>query len=90
MIVYTIAFVFLSILTPFLWVSYVWDQTIDPHYDYDNAVQEPELWFLNKLYHGSRRINSSLALRTTVFILVSILIILSAVLDVVRMSQHFF
>ena len=38
--VYTIAFVMLSTLIPCLWVSYIWDQTIDPHYDYEaRAIQ---------------------------------------------------
>ena len=39
--VYTAFFVFLSILLPCLWVSYIWDQIIDPHYDLD-SIDPPE------------------------------------------------
>jgi len=81
--VYTIAFVMLSTLIPCLWVSYIWDQTIDPHYDYEaRAIQEPDIWLIKKLYRSSQFINTSVPLRTAIYFLISLLVILSAVLDV--------
>ena len=38
---YTFLFVILSLLLPCLWVSYIWDQIIDPHYEMDE-IEAPK------------------------------------------------
>lgn len=78
---YTVLFVFLSLLLPCLWVSYIWDQIIDPHYENDN-IAEPNHRLLRFFYHAAKKINTSLVTRTVIYIVVAVLIITSALLDV--------
>jgi len=79
---YTGLFVLLVLLLPCLWVSYIWDQIIDPHYDQDD-IEEPESDLLRWFYRAAKRINTNLAARTSIFSVVALLVVTSAVLDVV-------
>ena len=79
---YTVLFVLLVALMPCLWVSYIWDQMIDPHYDYDN-IQQPDHWLLRHLYGMALKISGNLGWRVFIYTMVCSLVILSAILDVV-------
>ena len=48
-------------------------------------LQEPDVWLIKKLYRSSKTINASVPIRTGIYLLISMLIILSAVLDVVSL-----
>lgn len=85
---YTVVFVFLVLLLPCLWVSYIWDQIIDPHYE--DRVEEPDSRLLRSFYRAAKRINASLAARTSIFLAVAVLIVTSALLDVVRSARKLF
>lgn len=84
---YTFLFVFLVLLLPCLWVSYIWDQIIDPHYEMDQ-IQEPESRLLRLFYRMAKRINTSLTARTSIFGVVAALVVTSALLDVVRTKER--
>ncbi len=82
---YTAFFVFLVLMLPCLWISYVWDQIIDPEYNMDpEEIPSPDSSFLRWFYMRAKQINTSLKFRTMVFLAVAILAVTSAVLDVVR------
>lgn len=49
--VYTFFFVFLVLLLPCLWVSYIWDQIIDPHYEMDQ-IEEPQNSVIRYVQHN--------------------------------------
>ena len=57
-------------------------QIIDPHYELD-MIAEPDSKLLRWFYRMARRINTSLAARTTIFLAVAALVGTSAILDVV-------
>lgn len=78
---YTLIFVLLVGLLPCLWVSYIWDQVIDPHYDME-TMEEPTDRMLNFFYRQAKRINESFWARTTIFSVIMFLIVSSALLDV--------
>lgn len=80
---YTVLFAFLALLMPCLWVSYIWEQIIDPHYESDN-IAIPEHRILRFFYSASKKINTSLVARTTIFFIVAVLFVTTAVLDVVQ------
>jgi hypothetical protein len=81
---YTGFFVFLILLLPILWISYIWDQIIDPEYDMEpEDIPPPESSFLRWFYRSAKKINTSLGARTVIFLLVAALAVSSAVLDVV-------
>lgn len=67
---------------PCLWVSYIWEQVIDPHYESDN-IAIPDHRVLRFFYSASKKINTSLLARTLIFIVVAVLFVTTAVLDVV-------
>ncbi len=79
---YTILFVFLSMLIPCLWVAYIWEQIIDPHYESD-SIAIPDHKLLRLFYSAAKKINTSLLIRTVIFFIVATLIVTSAVIDVV-------
>ncbi|XP_040564201.1 adenylate cyclase type 4 isoform X2 [Lepeophtheirus salmonis] len=84
-IVYIALFLFLILLLPSLWVSYIWDQIVDPHYESmeDDINLEPPFAGLRAFYHISRRISGSWVTRNFIFVVVSFLIMISSVIDVV-------
>ncbi|TRY75805.1 hypothetical protein TCAL_07001 [Tigriopus californicus] len=78
---YTLIFVLLVGLLPCFWVSYIWDQVIDPHYDME-LLEAPKDAMLNFFYRQAKRINESFWARTTIFSIIMLLIVSSALLDV--------
>ena len=81
-ITYTVLFVFLTLLIPCLWVSYIWDQIIDPHYESDN-IAVPDHRLLKVFYFASRKITSNFWWRTPIFFIIAALFVTASVLDVV-------
>ncbi|CAB4062181.1 E4.6.1.1 [Lepeophtheirus salmonis] len=69
-IVYIALFLFLILLLPSLWVSYIWDQIVDPHYESmeDDINLEPPFAGLRAFYHISRRISGSWVTRNFIFV----------------------
>lgn len=73
---------FLTLLIPCLWVSYIWDQIIDPHYESDN-IAVPDHRLLKVFYFASRKITSNFWWRTPIFFIIAALFVTASVLDVV-------
>lgn len=69
-------------MIPCLWVAYIWDQIIDPHYESDN-IAVPQNRLLRYCYTASKRITTQFWLRTPIFVIVSLLFVVTAVIDVV-------
>lgn len=84
---YTVLFVLLALMIPCLWVAYIWDQIIDPHYESDN-IAIPEHRLLRAFYTASKRITTQFCLRTPIFVIVSLLFVVTAVIDVVRELEN--
>ena len=84
---YTVLFVFLTLLIPCLWVSYIWDQIIDPHYESDN-IAIPDHRLLKLFYFASRKITSNFWWRTPIFFIIAALFVTASVLDVVGFRAH--
>ena len=83
---YTVLFVFLAFLIPCLWVAYIWDQIIDPHYESD-SIAIPDQRLLRLFYFASKKITTLFILRTPIFVIVALLFVTTAILDVVS-SGH--
>ena len=79
---YTVLFVFLAFLIPCLWVAYIWDQIIDPHYESD-SIAIPDQRLLRLFYFASKKITTLFILRTPIFVIVALLFVTTAILDVV-------
>ncbi len=84
---YTALFVFLAILIPCLWVAYIWEQIIDPHYESD-SIAIPDHKLLRFFYSAAKKINTSLLTRTIIFFIVAGLIVTSSVIDVVSLCPR--
>jgi hypothetical protein len=82
---YTVLFVLLALLIPCLWVSYIWDQIIDPHYESD-SIAVPDHRLLRLFYMASKKITGRFFLRTPIFIVVALLFVFLGVLDIVRID----
>lgn len=79
---YTILFVMLALMIPCLWVAYIWDQIIDPHYESD-SIAIPDHRLLRAFYFAAKKITSNFLMRTPIFVIVSVLFVVTAVIDVV-------
>ena len=84
---YTVLFVFLAFLIPCLWVAYIWDQIIDPHYESD-SIAIPDQRLLRLFYFASKKITTLFILRTPIFVIVALLFVTTAILDVVSGLLH--
>lgn len=79
---YTVLFVILTLLLPCFWVTFIWEEIIDPHYE-SESIPLPEHRILRFFYSISGRITQNLAIRNLIYIVISGLFITSAVRDVV-------
>ena len=82
---YTVMFVLLALLIPCLWVTYIWDQIIDPHYESD-TIPIPDHRLLRCFYYASKKITGRFLLRTPIFIIIALLFVAFGVLDIVSIS----
>ena len=80
-------FVLLALLIPCLWVTYIWDQIIDPHYESD-TIPIPDHRLLRCFYYASKKITGRFLLRTPIFIIIALLFVAFGVLDIVSISQY--
>ena len=78
-------FVLLALLIPCLWVTYIWDQIIDPHYESD-TIPIPDHRLLRCFYYASKKITGRFLLRTPIFIIIALLFVAFGVLDIVSIS----
>ena len=65
MVIYTV----LLGLVPCTWISYIWDQIIDPEFDLEK-IEQPENKIIKLFYEASGRINTSVVMRNVVFVLI--------------------
>ena len=79
---YTVLFVMLTLLIPCFWVTFIWEEIIDPHYESEN-IPVPENRVLRFFYGISRPITEHLSIRTIIYIVISSLFVTTAVTDVV-------
>ena len=86
---YTVLFVLLALLIPCLWVSYIWDQIIDPHYESD-SIAVPDHRLLRLFYMASKKITGRFFLRTPIFIVVALLFVAFGILDIVSIYNSLF
>ena len=82
---YTVLFVMLTLLIPCFWVTFIWEEIIDPHYESEN-IPVPENRVLRFFYGISRPITEHLSIRTIIYIVISSLFVTTAVTDVVSIS----
>lgn len=82
-------FVLLALLIPCLWVSYIWDQIIDPHYESD-SIAVPDHRLLRLFYMASKKITGRFFLRTPIFIVVALLFVAFGILDIVSIYNSLF
>ena len=75
----------LTLLIPCFWVTFIWEEIIDPHYESEN-IPVPENRVLRFFYGISRPITEHLIIRTTIYIVISSLFVTTAVTDVVSIS----
>ena len=80
-------FVLLALLIPCLWVTYIWDQIIDPHYESD-TIPIPDHRLLRCFYYASKKITGRFLLRTPIFIIIALLFVAFGVLDIVSIRQY--
>ena len=80
-------FVLLALLIPCLWVSYIWDQIIDPHYESD-SIAVPDHRLLRLFYMASKKITGRFLLRTPIFIVVALLFVAFGILDIVSIDTY--
>ena len=85
---YTVLFVMLTLLIPCFWVTFIWEEIIDPHYESEN-IPVPENRVLRFFYGISRPITEHLSIRTIIYIVISSLFVTTAVTDVVSISTNF-
>ena len=86
---YTVLFVLLALLIPCLWVSYIWDQIIDPHYESD-SIAVPDHRLLRLFYMASKKITGRFFLRTPIFIVVALMFVAFGILDIVSIDTFQF
>jgi len=76
---------FLIILTPFVWVGYLWTQIKDPHREMD-VIPLPQNYLVRILFHSSNRVTGSSVRRTILYFCIAVLISFFAIIDVVSTS----
>ena len=80
---YTALFVLLALLIPCMWIAYIWDQVIDPHYESD-SIAIPDNCIIRLFYFSSKKITNHFVLRMPIFITVALLFAAFSILDIVR------
>merc|ERR550519_2692105 len=78
MIIYTV----LLVLIPCTWISYIWDQIIDPEFDLEH-IEQPENRIIKLFYKASAKINTSVIMRNVVFVVLGLMTMLSSVYDLI-------
>ena len=78
MVIYTV----LLGLVPCTWISYIWDQIIDPQFDMER-IEQPDNRLIKFFYKASGRINTSFCTRKIIFVSIGLVTMLSSVLDLV-------
>ena len=81
-ILYMIIYTFLLVLIPCTWISFIWDQIIDPEFDLEH-IEQPENRLIKAFYQASGKINTSFLFRNLIFIFIGIMIMFSSVLDLI-------
>ena len=81
-ILYMIIYTFLLVLIPCTWISFIWDQIIDPEFDLEH-IEQPENRLIKAFYQASGTINTSFLYRNLIFIFIGVMTMLSSVLDLV-------
>ncbi|XP_023319662.1 adenylate cyclase type 2 [Eurytemora carolleeae] len=81
-VLYVLLFVVLVFLIPCTWISYIWDQIIDPQFDLDYIAQ-PDNAIIKFFYQASGKLNTKSLHRNIIFVFVSIMIVFSAIMDIV-------
>ena len=71
------------ILIPYVWVSYIWNRIKDPHREAD-FIPDPGNRFVLYFYKMANRVTRKWAYRTLIYISVSIVLSIFAIIDVVR------
>ena len=81
-ILYMIIYTFLLFLIPCTWISFIWDQIIDPEFDLEH-IEQPENRMIKAFYQASGAINKSFLYRNLIFVFIGVMIMLSSVLDLI-------
>ena len=81
-ILYMIIYTFLLVLIPCTWISFIWDQIIDPEFDLEH-IEQPENRLIKAFYKASGAINTSFIYRNLIFVFIGVMTMLSSVLDLV-------
>ena len=81
-VIYMIIYTMLLALIPATWVSFIWDQIIDPEFDLEH-IEQPENKLIKLFYKASGSINTSVTTRNLVFILLGIMTMLCSTMDLI-------
>ncbi|XP_043285821.1 adenylate cyclase type 2-like isoform X2 [Venturia canescens] len=78
---YTIAVLFLIALLPLTWMHFVWNRCKDPHDEYEGHVPQPKNKLLHFMYQTSIKVVWSALLRTTLYLVITIMLAACAMFD---------
>jgi len=81
-VMYVIIFIFLVYLIPCTWISYIWDQIIDPQFDLD-YISQPDNPVIKFFYQASGTLNTNSLFRNLIFMFVSVMMVASSVVDII-------
>ena len=82
---YAAWFASLATLLPCLWVAYVWDRIVDPHFEASDII-EPDGFLVKLCYRSAKRISANVIARTAIFGVVVVLAVGGAVVDLATAS----
>ncbi|KAK0177619.1 hypothetical protein PV328_001654 [Microctonus aethiopoides] len=78
---YILAMLFLISLLPLTWMHFVWNRYKDPHDEHEGHVPQPRNKLLHFMYQTSIKVVWSAVLRTTLYLVITIMLAVCAMFD---------
>lgn len=78
---FVLSMLFLMALLPLTWMHFVWNRCKDPHDEQEGHVPQPRNKLLHFMYQTSIKVVWSALLRTTLYLIITIMLALCAMFD---------
>lgn len=78
---FLISMIFLICLLPLTWMHFVWNRCKDPYDEHEGHIPQPKNKLLQFMYQTSIKIVWSALLRTTLYLIITIMLAICAMFD---------
>ncbi|XP_015124088.1 adenylyl cyclase X E isoform X2 [Diachasma alloeum] len=86
---FMLAMLFLIALLPLTWMHFVWNRCKDPHDEHEGHIPQPRNKLLHFMYQTSIKVVWSALLRTTLYLVITIMLAACAMFDMLFECKNF-